>query len=63
MGDRSSKLDVVGWVCDVRHVVRLAGLSREDLATLQRRAIGVSFAKPSMRADVLAEIDGWAVNA
>ena len=48
---------------ELRHVVRLAGLSREDLATLQRRAIGVSFAKPSMRADVLAEIDGWAVNA
>ena len=47
---------------ELRHVVRLASLSREDLATLQRRAIGVSFAGPSMQAEVLAEIDRWAAN-
>jgi len=47
---------------ELRHVVRLAGLSRGDLATLQRRAIGVSFARPPMRAEVLTEIDAWAAN-
>jgi adenosine deaminase len=47
---------------ELRHVVRLAGLSRDDLVTLQRRAIGVSFAKPDTKAAVGAEIEAWAAN-
>jgi adenosine deaminase len=45
---------------ELRHVVRLAGLTREDLATLQRTAARHSFAAPQLRATVLAEIDAWA---
>ena len=44
---------------ELRHVVRLAGLSRDDLATLQRRAIEVSFADADTKAAVRAEIDRW----
>ena len=45
---------------ELRHVVRLAGLSRDDLAELQRRAMRVSFADAATKADVLARIDAWA---
>jgi aminodeoxyfutalosine deaminase len=45
---------------ELRHVVRLAGLTRDDLATLQRRAADVSFADAVTRAAVRAEIDAWA---
>ncbi|MEO5704187.1 MAG: adenosine deaminase [Candidatus Limnocylindrales bacterium] len=45
---------------ELRHVVRLAGLTRSDLADLQRRAIRVSFASKTIKADVLARIDAWA---
>ena len=45
---------------ELRHVVRLAGLSRDDLAELQRRAVGVSFANAAVKADAMARIDAWA---
>jgi adenosine deaminase len=45
---------------ELRHVVRLAGLSRDDLAALQRRAVRVSFADAATKASVLARIDAWA---
>jgi aminodeoxyfutalosine deaminase len=44
---------------ELRHVVRLAGLSRDDLAELQRRAVRVSFASAAVKAEVLARIDAW----
>lgn len=44
---------------ELRHVVRLARLSREDLVALQRRAVDVSFAAPETKAAVRAEIDAW----
>lgn len=45
---------------ELRHVVHVAGLSRHDLAELQRRAVRVSFADAATKADVLARIDAWA---
>jgi adenosine deaminase len=45
---------------ELRYVVRLAGLSREDLVTLQRRAADVSFADPTTRAAVKSAIEAWA---
>jgi len=45
---------------ELRHVVRLAGLSRGDLAELQRRAMRVSFASEAVKADVIGRIDAWA---
>ncbi len=45
---------------ELRHVTRLAALSREDLAELQRRAARVSFAPPDVKSAVLAEVDAWA---
>jgi aminodeoxyfutalosine deaminase len=45
---------------ELRHVVRLAGLSREDLVELQRRGARNAFAPPSVKAEILAEIDAWA---
>lgn len=47
---------------ELRHVVRLANLTREDLVTLQRRAASVSFATAATKAAVLAEIDAWAAS-
>ena len=44
----------------LRYVVRLAGLSRSDLAELQLRAARVSFAPPEMRAELEAAIRPWA---
>jgi adenosine deaminase len=46
---------------ELRHVVRLAGLSREDLAELQRRAARAAFAPPEIRAELLDQIDAWAM--
>lgn len=45
---------------ELRHVVRLAGLSRDDLAELQRRGARHSFAAPRRKEALLAEIDAWA---
>jgi len=44
---------------ELRHVVRLAGLTRDDLAELQRRAARHSFASPDAKAGFLGEIDAW----
>jgi aminodeoxyfutalosine deaminase len=45
---------------ELRHLVRLAGLTRDDLATLQRRAAAAAFCDPSTRRDLRARIDAWA---
>ena len=45
---------------ELRNVVRIAGLERDDLATLQRRAATHSFAPPDVRDALLVEIDAWA---
>lgn len=45
---------------ELRHVVRLAGLTRADLAELQRRAVRNSFATADVKAGILAEVDAWA---
>ncbi len=44
---------------ELRHVVRIAGLSRNDLADLQRRAARNSFAAPDVQAEIIAAIDAW----
>ena len=44
---------------ELRHVVRLAGLTREDLAELQRRAARHAFAPPDAKAAILVEIEAW----
>jgi adenosine deaminase len=43
----------------LRHVVRVAGLTRDDLAELQRRGARNSFAAPEIKAQVIARIDAW----
>ena len=48
---------------ELRHVVRLAGLSRDDLGELQRRAARAAFAPAATRAALLAQIDAWAEGA
>ena len=45
---------------ELRHVVRVCGLTRDDLVELQRRAARASFATPAVKADLLAKIDAWA---
>jgi adenosine deaminase len=45
---------------ELRHVVRLARLSRNDLAELQRRAAKAAFAAPATKVGLLARIDDWA---
>lgn len=45
---------------ELRHVVRLCGLTRGDLAEVQRRAARAAFATPEVKADLLAQIDAWA---
>ena len=45
---------------ELRHLVRIAGLDRDDLAALQRRAATHSFAPQEVRDSLLAEIDEWA---
>lgn len=44
---------------ELRHVVRLAGLSRDDLAALQRRTVQTAFAAPAVKAELLAQVDAW----
>ena len=44
---------------ELRHVVRLAGLSRSDLAELQRRAARAAFAPEATKAGIVAQIDAW----
>ena len=44
---------------ELRHVVRLAGLTRDDLAELQRRAARAAFAPAATKAELLATIDAW----
>jgi aminodeoxyfutalosine deaminase len=48
---------------ELLHVVRLAGLTRDDLATLQRRAVRNAFAAAAKKAETLALIDDWAAGA
>ena len=48
---------------ELRHVVRLAGLTRGDLAELQRRAARHSFAPPEAKASLLGEIEAWLAGA
>ena len=45
---------------ELRHVVRLADLSRDELAALQHRAADAAFADASVRAALHAQIDAWA---
>jgi adenosine deaminase len=45
---------------ELRNIVRVAGLSRNDLGELQRRAARNSFASPELKAQLIAEIDAWA---
>ena len=45
---------------ELRHVVRLAGLTRDDLVLLQRRAAAAAFTDPATRAALRARIDAWA---
>jgi adenosine deaminase len=44
---------------ELRHVVRVCELSRDDLAELQRRAARAAFAAPAVKADLIARIDAW----
>jgi aminodeoxyfutalosine deaminase len=45
---------------ELRNVVRVLGLSRDDLAELERRGARAAFAPPQVKADLLAQIDAWA---
>ena len=47
-------------VDELRSVARLAGLGREDVAELQRRAARHSFADEETKATLVAAIDAWA---
>jgi adenosine deaminase len=44
---------------ELRHVVRLGGLTRDDLAELQRRAARHSFASPEAKTGLLAKVETW----
>jgi adenosine deaminase len=44
---------------ELGHVTRLAGLTRNDLAELQRRAARNAFAPSETKAALLAEINEW----
>jgi aminodeoxyfutalosine deaminase len=44
---------------ELRDVARIAGLTRHDLAELQRRAGRVSFAPPDVRRELVERIDRW----
>ena len=48
---------------ELGHAVRLLGLSRGDLAELQRRAARASFAPEDLKADLMREIDAWDADA
>jgi adenosine deaminase len=43
----------------LRHVVRTADLTRDDLAELQRRGARNSFATQAIKAEIFARIDAW----
>ena len=45
---------------ELRHVVRLAGLTRDDLVLLQRRAAAAAFTDPVTRAALHARVEAWA---
>jgi aminodeoxyfutalosine deaminase len=47
---------------ELRHLVRIAGLSRDDLTELQRRAARHAFGPPENRDAVVREIDAWRVH-
>lgn len=44
---------------ELRHVVRIAGLTRDDLAELQRRGARHAFATSEAKASLIGEIDAW----
>jgi adenosine deaminase len=44
---------------ELGHLVRLAGLTRAELAELQRRTARAAFARPEIKADLVARIDAW----
>lgn len=44
---------------ELRHAARLAGLTRRELAELQRRAVRASFAPDDVQTELLARIDAW----
>jgi len=48
---------------ELSRVARLAGLSRADLATLQRRAARSAFADNRARDSMVAEVDAWLASA
>ena len=48
---------------ELRHVIRVAGLTQGDLAELQRRAARHSFVSPEAKAALLGEIEAWAAGA
>ena len=48
---------------ELRHLVRVAGLSRNDLVELERRAARHIFGPADVRDAVLGEIDEWAAHA
>ena len=48
---------------ELGHVVRLASLSRDDLAELQRRAAWAAFTTAETKTELLAQIDSWAAGA
>jgi aminodeoxyfutalosine deaminase len=45
---------------ELRTFVRVAGLTRDELGELQRRAARNSFASPELKTRLIAEIDAWA---
>lgn len=44
---------------ELRHVVRLGGLTRDDLAELQRRGARNAFAPPALRDELLMQVEAW----
>jgi adenosine deaminase len=45
---------------ELRHASRMAGMSRADIADLQRRAALAAFAPAATQAGLVAAIDTWA---
>ncbi len=48
---------------ELSRVVRLAGVSRADLATLQHRAARAAFADDKIRDAMVADVDAWLASA
>lgn len=48
---------------ELRHLVRIAGLSRADLAELQRRTARAAFAPEATKAEIVSRIDAWEAGA